>query len=82
MTQSINPPAITLHWWPQEDITIYELALLLRYASGIDRPTPARFEQFPRDARRHFQMTYNPSNEAAVAWVEKWCYDPTRKEAT
>lgn len=68
----IMEPKVTLVWWPAEDITVYELALLMRQASGIDRLRPAQFQQLPATARRHFQIIYNPADEDTSAWVAKW----------
>ena len=65
-------PNIRLYWYPREDITVYELAFLVRYAAGIDDPTLGLFEQWPESFRRHFQIVYDPHDPAAVEWVEKY----------
>lgn len=70
----MRPVGVHLVWYPSPDITIYELALLMRTAAGIDRMHLANFEQLPYEARRHFQILYNPADEGHVAWVEKYAW--------
>lgn len=68
----MNANSILLVWYPRSDITLYELAWLVRYAAGIDRPTIPNYEQWPAEFRRHFQIVYDPANESHKSWVEKY----------
>ena len=65
-------PNIAIYWYPREDITVYELAVLVRYAAGIDRPGMSLFQRWPEKFRRHFQIVYDLHDPVAVQWVEKY----------
>ena len=64
-------PNVQIFWHPQEDITIYELAVLMPQAARMVRMTVKEFELLPPPIRRHFQVLYNREDEVSAAWVIK-----------
>jgi hypothetical protein len=60
---------VVLVWNPREDITIYELALCMPFASRNMRPTQSAIEQLPEVVWRHFSVIYDKNNREDAQWV-------------
>lgn len=60
---------ITLFWKPKPDITLYELAQCLKYATQMVRPTPEAVAELSLSCGRHFEAVYDQSDEQSVKWV-------------
>ncbi len=63
---------IHIYWSPREDITIYQLAVCLPYATQNVRPTVERFQEMSANTRRHFAVIFDPKDAEALAWVNRW----------
>lgn len=65
-------PVVFITWKPQADVTVYDLALCVRWAAGIERISDVEFELLPLGTRKHFQILYDAKSVEAARWARSW----------